>query len=284
MVLLLGLQPRRGGEGLRELRTPRSVRVAGAGLHAFEIARKRNEEWDAGENEWVRASPASPTISTEPVTGGRLGRMTTRAFRWNRPTRSRLGISVGSCGCRRCRAGSRDLQRAEAAAAELGGGAPAIWRQPGSRRRAGRGALRRSRAATVAEVADAVAGKILIDCVNPLGFDKQGSFPLPVPEGSAAQQAAALAPGRPGGRRLPSREFGIAAGPGPRRWTSTSWCWPTTGRPPRRSSRWLTGSPGCAGVRRSPAQRSAGRGADGQSDLDQPPVQGPRRDMATDLP
>ncbi|MCU0280218.1 MAG: NADPH-dependent F420 reductase [Candidatus Nanopelagicales bacterium] len=46
----------------------------------------------------------------------------------------------------------------------------------------------------VAEVADAVAGKILIDCVNPLGFDKQGPYPLPVPEGSAAQQAAAVAP------------------------------------------------------------------------------------------
>jgi hypothetical protein len=30
--------------------------------------------------------------------------------------------------------------------------------------------------------------------VNPLGFDKQGAYQLPVPEGSAAQQAAALAP------------------------------------------------------------------------------------------
>ncbi len=47
---------------------------------------------------------------------------------------------------------------------------------------------------TVREVADAVSGKILIDCVNPLAFDKQGAFPVAVPEGSAAQQAAALAP------------------------------------------------------------------------------------------
>lgn len=39
-----------------------------------------------------------------------------------------------------------------------------------------------------------LAGKILIDCVNPLGFDKQGAFPLPVDEGSAAQQAAAVLP------------------------------------------------------------------------------------------
>jgi NADPH-dependent F420 reductase len=28
--------------------------------------------------------------------------------------------------------------------------------------------------------------------VNPLGFDQQGAYPLPVPEGSAAQQAAAV--------------------------------------------------------------------------------------------
>ncbi|MCP2170335.1 NADPH-dependent F420 reductase [Goodfellowiella coeruleoviolacea] len=41
---------------------------------------------------------------------------------------------------------------------------------------------------------DALAGKIVIDCVNPLGFDKQGPFALPVAAGSAAQQAAALLP------------------------------------------------------------------------------------------
>ena len=37
-----------------------------------------------------------------------------------------------------------------------------------------------------------LAGKIVVDCVNPLGFDKQGAFALPVEEGSAAQQAAAV--------------------------------------------------------------------------------------------
>ncbi len=39
-----------------------------------------------------------------------------------------------------------------------------------------------------------LAGKIVIDCVNPLGFDKQGAYALPVEEGSAAQQAAAVLP------------------------------------------------------------------------------------------
>jgi NADPH-dependent F420 reductase len=41
---------------------------------------------------------------------------------------------------------------------------------------------------------DELVGKIVIDCVNPLGFDKQGPFALPIAEGSAAQQAAALLP------------------------------------------------------------------------------------------
>jgi hypothetical protein len=39
-----------------------------------------------------------------------------------------------------------------------------------------------------------LAGKIVVDCVNPLGFDKRGAYPLPVAEGSAAEQAALLLP------------------------------------------------------------------------------------------
>jgi NADPH-dependent F420 reductase len=39
-----------------------------------------------------------------------------------------------------------------------------------------------------------LAGKVVVDCVNPLGFDKQGAFALDVPEGSAAQQAAGVLP------------------------------------------------------------------------------------------
>ncbi len=40
-----------------------------------------------------------------------------------------------------------------------------------------------------------LAGKVVVDCVNPLGFDKQGAFALPVEEGSATQQAAAILTG-----------------------------------------------------------------------------------------
>jgi NADPH-dependent F420 reductase len=46
----------------------------------------------------------------------------------------------------------------------------------------------------LASLAEPLAGKIVVDCVNPLGFDKQGAFALPVEEGSAAQQAAAVLP------------------------------------------------------------------------------------------
>ena len=44
-------------------------------------------------------------------------------------------------------------------------------------------------------LAPALGGKIVIDCVNPMGFDQRGAYPLPVAEGSAAQQAAAVLPG-----------------------------------------------------------------------------------------
>lgn len=46
----------------------------------------------------------------------------------------------------------------------------------------------------VASLAPALAGKVVVDCVNPLGFDKQGAYALQVEEGSATQQAAGLLP------------------------------------------------------------------------------------------
>lgn len=44
------------------------------------------------------------------------------------------------------------------------------------------------------DLASALAGKVVVDCVNPLGFDKQGAYALQVEEGSAAQQAQTLLP------------------------------------------------------------------------------------------
>ena len=49
--------------------------------------------------------------------------------------------------------------------------------------------------ALLSSLAEMLEGKILVDCVNPLGFDARGAYPLPVAEGSAAQQAAAVLPG-----------------------------------------------------------------------------------------
>ncbi|MGN6160854.1 MAG: NAD(P)-binding domain-containing protein, partial [Marmoricola sp.] len=46
----------------------------------------------------------------------------------------------------------------------------------------------------IASLAPALAGKVVVDCVKPLGVDKQGAYALPVAEGSATQQAAALLP------------------------------------------------------------------------------------------
>ena len=46
----------------------------------------------------------------------------------------------------------------------------------------------------VKSLADRLAGKVVISCVNPLGFDKQGPFGLDLPGGSAAETAATLVP------------------------------------------------------------------------------------------
>ena len=46
----------------------------------------------------------------------------------------------------------------------------------------------------VAGLAAELAGKTVISCVNPLGFDKRGPYGLDVPGGSAAEQAASMVP------------------------------------------------------------------------------------------
>lgn len=93
--------------------------------------------------------------------------------------------------------GSRSAERAQAAAAELGHGVE------GGDNAA---CAARSDLVVVAvpydghrdllvSLAAELEGKVVVDCVNPLGFDKQGAFALEVAEGSAAQQAAAVLPG-----------------------------------------------------------------------------------------
>ncbi len=104
--------------------------------------------------------------------------------------------------------GSRDAARAELAASEIsealagrsgpGGPAPVGVDNRACAERSGLVVVAvpwAGHAATLVELADALAGKVVVDCVNPLGFDKRGAYALGVPEGSAAQQAAALLPG-----------------------------------------------------------------------------------------
>ena len=47
-------------------------------------------------------------------------------------------------------------------------------------------------AALLADLKPLLAGKVVVDCVNPLGFDKQGAYALAVEEGSATEQAASI--------------------------------------------------------------------------------------------
>ena len=92
--------------------------------------------------------------------------------------------------------GSRDVGRAQAAAADLPGEVSGADNA---------GAARAGDAVIVAvpwkghrelllSLADELRGKVVVDCVNPLAFDKQGAYALPVEEGSAAQQALAVLP------------------------------------------------------------------------------------------
>lgn len=98
--------------------------------------------------------------------------------------------------------GSRTAHRGEAAAGELAGmSGVAVPVRGGSNDEAARRADLvivalpwDGHRETLAGLAGTLAGKIVVDCVNPLGFDKRGPYPLPVPEGSATEQAAALLP------------------------------------------------------------------------------------------
>ena len=92
--------------------------------------------------------------------------------------------------------GSRSHERAQAAAQEIGNHVQGMANADAAREASvviaavpweGHGKLLSSLAAELAD-------KIVVDCVNPLGFDQRGAYPLPVAEGSAAEQAAALLP------------------------------------------------------------------------------------------
>ncbi|MBA0050093.1 NADPH-dependent F420 reductase [Streptomyces sp. AJS327] len=49
-------------------------------------------------------------------------------------------------------------------------------------------------ARTLESLREELRGKLVVDCVNPLGFDKKGAYAITPDEGSAAEQAAGLLP------------------------------------------------------------------------------------------
>ncbi|NEA38359.1 NADPH-dependent F420 reductase [Streptomyces sp. SID11385] len=92
--------------------------------------------------------------------------------------------------------GSRAAERAAGAAAEIGHGVEGAENAECARRSDivivavpwdGHKAL-------LGSLREDLAGKVVVDCVNPLGFDKKGAYALTPEEGSAAEQAASLLP------------------------------------------------------------------------------------------
>ncbi|WP_030807883.1 NADPH-dependent F420 reductase [Streptomyces sp. NRRL F-2799] len=92
--------------------------------------------------------------------------------------------------------GSRSAERAHAAAEELGHGVEGADNAETARRSdvVIVAVPWDGHADTLKSLREDLAGKLVVDCVNPLGFDKQGAYALTVEEGSAAQQAEALLP------------------------------------------------------------------------------------------
>ncbi|MFD6024987.1 NADPH-dependent F420 reductase [Streptomyces griseoluteus] len=92
--------------------------------------------------------------------------------------------------------GSRSADRAHAAAEELGHGVEGAGNAETARRSdvVIVAVPWDGHADTLKSLREDLAGKLVVDCVNPLGFDKQGAYALTMEEGSAAQQAQALLP------------------------------------------------------------------------------------------
>ncbi|MDA0566601.1 NADPH-dependent F420 reductase [Streptomonospora sp. S1-112] len=94
--------------------------------------------------------------------------------------------------------GSRSAERAAAAAADLGADLGVAGADNAEAARRGDIVIVAvpwdGHRALLESLRAELAGKIVVDCVNPLGFDAKGPYALPVEEGSAAQQAEAVLP------------------------------------------------------------------------------------------
>lgn len=153
-------------------------------------------ERDAGQvDEQVDEKAASQGYGTIGVLGGTGPQGRGLARRWGA---AGLDVVIGS----------RDADRAQEVAATLGANATGATGAAGAPTVRGASNLACAQSSDVAvvavpypgqaallrDLADALAGRLVVTCVNPLSFDKKGAYALDVPEGSAAQQAASLLP------------------------------------------------------------------------------------------
>ena len=77
----------------------------------------------------------------------------------------------------------------------------------------------------LASLARPLAGKIVVDCVNPLGFDSQGPYALAVADGSAAQEAQRILPDSTVVAAFHHVSAVRLEDPGMIGSTRTCWCW-----------------------------------------------------------
>lgn len=154
-------------------------------------------------------SPTSPTSVTAATSGAASAKAPAKDP-WDLPDVSGLTVGVlGGTGpqgkglaYRLARAGqkviigSRAADRAHAAAEELGHGIGGAENAECARRSdiVIVAVPWEGHAKTLEALREDLAGKLVVDCVNPLGFDKRGAYALKPEEGSAAEQAAALLP------------------------------------------------------------------------------------------
>jgi 8-hydroxy-5-deazaflavin:NADPH oxidoreductase len=96
--------------------------------------------------------------------------------------------------------GSRDPERAKASAAAIDARVDGLVEGAANVEAAARGDVVivavpwAAHESTLRDLIEPLAGKIVVDCVNPLGFDHHGPFRIEVAAGSAAEQAATLLP------------------------------------------------------------------------------------------
>jgi NADPH-dependent F420 reductase len=137
-------------------------------------------------------------MATAEETAGEVARLTVGILGGTGDQGRGLGRRLAIAG-NRVIIGSRDAGRAAAAAATIGS-------PPQVTGAANEDAARdadlviaaipwEGHASLLSQLAARLQGKIVVDCVNPIAFDSRGAYPVPVPEGSAAQQAAAVLPG-----------------------------------------------------------------------------------------